>query len=192
MSTLLRHSFAIPKMVHILHTSPSFVSPHPQDYDNLLRLILGKISNSNFENNDTFYSCRPLLAINMGGLGIQSGVYLASSAFLASADGSLKLVYNILPSRFHHTPYQEWEEPLHHWGIGRKDMLPHLLASIGRKRRICLSCREGLKFCYHLQLMPGPGLIFWSPWPRSQELGLKPCRPTPLAFDWTMKPFASP
>ena len=45
-----------------------------------------------------------------------TAVHLAPSAFLDSADGSLKLVHNILPARLLHTPYQERVETLHHWG----------------------------------------------------------------------------
>ena len=67
--TLLHHSFAIPKMSHILCTSPCFASPCLQDYDNLLRLILGKISNIKFGDNDTSW-LQATLPINMGGLGI--------------------------------------------------------------------------------------------------------------------------
>ena len=37
--TLLRHSFAIPKMLHVLRTSPCFSSPRPEDYDVLLRSV---------------------------------------------------------------------------------------------------------------------------------------------------------
>ena len=78
--TLLRHSFAIPKMLHILRTAPCFASPRLQDYDNLLRLILGKITNIKFGDSDTSW-LQATLPINMGGLGIRSAVHLAPSAF---------------------------------------------------------------------------------------------------------------
>ena len=114
-TTLLCHSFAIPNMMHILRTSPCFASPCLQDYDCPLRQILEKICNINFGGNDMSW-LQATLPINMGGLDIQSTVHLAPSAFLASADGSLKLVHNILPSGLLHTTYQEREEALHHCG----------------------------------------------------------------------------
>ena len=54
----------------------------------------------------------------MGGLGIKSAVHLAPSAFLASADGSLDFVNQILPHRLHNTPYQERVEACHQWEVG--------------------------------------------------------------------------
>ena len=42
---LLRHSFAIPKMLYVLHTAPCFLSPFLEKYDTLLRDILSGITN---------------------------------------------------------------------------------------------------------------------------------------------------
>ena len=58
------------------------------------------------------------LPVNMGDLGIKSAVHLSPSAFLASADGSLDLVNQILLHRLHNTPYQERVEACHQWEVG--------------------------------------------------------------------------
>ena len=103
--TLLRHSFAIPNMLDILHTSPCFTSPHLQDYYCLIHQILEKICNINFGGNDTSW-LKATLPINMGGLGIRSAVPLAPSAFLASTDmdhSSLSITSSHLDSSEPHT-----------------------------------------------------------------------------------------
>ena len=120
--TLLRHSFAIPKILHVLRTSPCFNSPCLEDYDVLLCCILSNISNIRFEDNQPSW-LQATLPVNRGGLGIRIAVHLASSAFVASADGSLALVHQILPLRLHNTPYQEKVEARRQWGIGL--MFPH-------------------------------------------------------------------
>ena len=104
-------------MLHILHTSPCFNSLRLHDYDNLLRSILCRISDIQFEDNDQSW-LQATLPVNMGGLGIRSAVHLAPSAILASADGSLDLVNQILPHRLHNTPYQERVEVCHQWEVG--------------------------------------------------------------------------
>ena len=110
--TLLRHSFAIPKMMHVLR-----ISLHLEDYDVLLRSILSNITNIRFEDNQSSW-IQATLPVSKGGLGIRSAVHLASSAFLASADGSVALVNQILPLRLHNTPYQERVEARRQWGAG--------------------------------------------------------------------------
>ena len=128
--TLLRHSFAIPKMLHILRTSASFNSPRLEDYDALLRSILGNITNIRFEDNQPSW-VHATLPVNSGGLGIRSAVHLAPSAFLASADGTVALVHQILPLRLHDTPYQERMEVRRQWGVGLDVFPPTPPASFG-------------------------------------------------------------
>ena len=132
--TLLRHSFAIPKMLHILRTSPclpplafrTMTVSSVRSWRKSATSILGGFDTSWLQ---------ATLPINMGGLGIRSVVHLALSPFLASADGSLKLVHNILPSRLLHTIYQEREEALYHCGFGQEDVLPLPPASYRKKAR---------------------------------------------------------
>ena len=46
--TILRHSFAIPKLLHILRTSPAFSSPRLSSWDNLLVSIVPELLISTF------------------------------------------------------------------------------------------------------------------------------------------------
>ena len=71
--------------------------------------------------------------MNSGGLGIRSAVHLASSAFLASADGTVSLVHQIPPLRLHDTPYQERVEARRQWGVGLDVPPPTPPASFGQK-----------------------------------------------------------
>ena len=115
--TLQHHSFSIPKMVHVLCSSPCFSLPRLEDYDVLLSSILSNITSIRFEDNQSSW-IQATLPVSKGGLGIRSAVHLASSAFLASADGSVALVHEILPLRLHNTPYQERVEAHRQWGVG--------------------------------------------------------------------------
>ena len=104
-----------------LRTSPCFNSPCLEDYDVLLCSIFSNISNIRFENNQPPW-LQATLPVNRGGgfnfghLGTKSAVHHAPSAFLASADGSLALVHQILPLRLHNAPYHEKVEAHHQWG----------------------------------------------------------------------------
>ena len=113
--TLLCHSFAISKMLHVLRTSPCFSSPRLDDV--LLYSILSNITNIRFEDNQSSW-IQATLPVSKGGLGIKSAIHLASSAFLASADGSVAPVHQILPLRLNNTPYQEKVEARRQWGVG--------------------------------------------------------------------------
>ena len=49
---LLMHSFAIPKLLYNLRTSPCFLSPVLLEYDKLLNSIVGRITNICFDVDD--------------------------------------------------------------------------------------------------------------------------------------------
>ena len=49
---LVRHSFALPKLLYNLRTSPCFLSPVLQEYDKLLQAIMGRITNIHFTDDD--------------------------------------------------------------------------------------------------------------------------------------------
>ena len=49
---LVRHSFALPKFLYNLRTSPCFLSPVLQEYDKLLQAIMGRITNIHFTDDD--------------------------------------------------------------------------------------------------------------------------------------------
>ena len=94
---LLRNSFAIPQLLYLLRTSPSFLSPSLKVYDDVLGSIVGTIANTGLDDNAWNQASLPVKA---GGLGIRSAVQLAPSAFLSSAAASTDLVRHILPPRF--------------------------------------------------------------------------------------------
>ena len=122
---LLRNSLAIPKVLHLLRTAPCCLSSTLQDFDQLLKSLLGKISNIDFHENEPAW-LQATLPVSYGGLGIRSVVHLAPSAFLASADGSANLVKQLLPLRFHNCLHPDFELALSYWREG----LDHIDATI--------------------------------------------------------------
>ena len=90
---LLRASFSAPKVMHTLRSSPCIGHPALDRFDNLLRDGLSKITNSNLSDIQWIQASLP---VKEGGLGIRRVASLASSAFLASAAGTLDLQESIL------------------------------------------------------------------------------------------------
>ena len=119
---LLRNSFAIPKLLYNLRTSPCFLSTTLQEYDTLLMSIVSNIVNINFKLDDPAWS-QATLPVKFGGLGIRSAVQLAPSAFLASAAACSDLVFHILPSRLQSSPLPYKNEAMAQWSQGH-DMSP--------------------------------------------------------------------
>ena len=105
--TLLCHSFATPKLIHILLSALCYASSFLHKYDHLLGTILSNITNIHFD--DFMVADFPP---NQCGVAIRSVVHLALSAFQASADGSHDLINHLLPPRLHNSPYSEVEEGL--------------------------------------------------------------------------------
>ena len=106
---LLRNSFAIPKMLYLLRTSPSFLSGKLPDYDKELRSIVCAITNSNLDDSAWLQASLP---IKHGGFGIRSAVSSLSSA-LASSD----LVHLILPPRFGSTQMLHVDAGITTWSL---------------------------------------------------------------------------
>ena len=79
---LLRHSFAIPKILFVLRTTPCFLSDQLEVFDDLLRSMLSNILNINL-GLDTAW-LQATLPVCAGGIGIQRAVQLAPSAYLYS------------------------------------------------------------------------------------------------------------
>ena len=100
---LLRHSFAIPKLLYTHRTSPCFLTPDLKLYDDRLRSIVSTITTIHFAPNDPAWT-QASLPVKFGGLGIRSAVQLAPSAFLTSAAGSSDLAHHILPSHLQNVP----------------------------------------------------------------------------------------
>ena len=120
---LLRHAFALPKVLYTLRTSPSFRSPHLKDFDLLLRSLLGDIANINITDNDMAWA-QASLPVWSGGLGVRSATQLAPSAFLASAAGCTNIAHNLLPSRLRDSPYEAHKDALKVWGVGHAEPPP--------------------------------------------------------------------
>ena len=64
--TLLRHSFAIPKMLHVLRTSPCFNLSRLVEYDGIVRALLCNIANIRLEETDPAW-LQATLPVNKGG-----------------------------------------------------------------------------------------------------------------------------
>ena len=73
---LLRHSLTIPKVLHVLRSSPSFTSPYLENYDNLRRM-LSDIINVHLESGPAWPQAS--LPVRTGGIRIRSTVQLAPS-----------------------------------------------------------------------------------------------------------------
>ena len=77
---LVKHSFALPKLLHCLRTAPCFLSPGLQEYDNHLKVIVSEITNIHFPYESPCWS-QATLPVRLGGLGIRSAVQVAPSVF---------------------------------------------------------------------------------------------------------------
>ena len=108
---LLRNTFAIPKLMHSLRTSPSFLSPSLQLYDNELRNMLRSITNTLL---DDLAWLQASLPVKSGGLGM-SAVHLAPTTYLASFAGCRELTFTILPPHFQESPLSFWDSAISEW-----------------------------------------------------------------------------
>ena len=127
---LLRHALAIPKALHMLHTSPCFLSPALQECHSLLRSHLDTILNINLM--DLAWT-QASLPVWTGSLGVRSATLLAPSTFLASAAGSAHLVHQILPQRLHNSPCPATEGALNSWHQGHNVPPPSGLDAFRQK-----------------------------------------------------------
>ena len=81
---LLLNSFAIPRLIFLLRSSPAFQSPLLQEYDSLLCSLLSTLLNVNNSTNCSAWSLASL-PIRKGGLGFRSAVQLGPSCYLSSS-----------------------------------------------------------------------------------------------------------
>jgi hypothetical protein len=91
---LLQNALAIPKVMHILRTAPSFRSRVLDSFDCVLRSLLESICNIHLSEQNWIQASLP---INLGGLGIRSVTMLVPSAFLASAAGTSSITLALIP-----------------------------------------------------------------------------------------------
>ena len=120
---LLCHSLAIPKLSYMLRTALCFPSPELQAYNELLRSITSNITNISFQDSDPAWT-QASLPVKHGGLGIQTAVQLAPSAFLASAAGSSDLVSQIIPRHLQQVPLVARADALSSWSLGHNSSPP--------------------------------------------------------------------
>ena len=78
--TQLRHSFSIPKLLHVLHTSPAFQTPLLISWGHLLLSIVSKTMNINCRPDNPCWLQATLLVWS-GGLGIRRASLLAPLPF---------------------------------------------------------------------------------------------------------------
>ena len=70
---LLKHSFALPKLLHCLRIAPCFLSPGLHEYDKLLKTIVHETINVHLPEESPSWS-QATLPVRLGGLGIRSAV----------------------------------------------------------------------------------------------------------------------
>ena len=129
---LLRHSFAIPKLLYTLRTSPCFLSSSLELYDERLRYIISSTTNIHLGPNDPTW-IQASLSVKKGGLGIRSAVHLAPSAFLASAASYSDLAHCILPPLLQSAPPPMWKTLLCHGVKATNDLSLSGLPPTARK-----------------------------------------------------------
>ena len=129
---LLRHVFSLPKMLYTLRTSPCFLSPELELFDQLQRKLLGSITNIDLFVSDRAWT-QASLPVWLGGLGIWSVAQLAPSAFLASVAGSSDLSRQLLPPGSEMLFYPEQNEALRVWSISHQEEPPSPTACTHQK-----------------------------------------------------------
>uniref|UniRef100_A0A1X7SSY7 Reverse transcriptase domain-containing protein n=1 Tax=Amphimedon queenslandica TaxID=400682 RepID=A0A1X7SSY7_AMPQE len=120
---LLRYSFAIPKLIFLLRTSPAFLSPLLHEYDSSICSLLSSLLNVNLDYNTTAWA-QASLPVRMGGLGIRRAVQLAPSCFLSSAAASRDLVDRILPAHLSQTPLLYVDQAYAAWSSAYPSLNP--------------------------------------------------------------------
>src|SRR5579872_4347977 len=91
--TILRYSLSVPRLMHTLHSSPSFGHPLLSEFDKTLKECLCSVVNTALTD---IQRTQASLPVRIGGLGIRLASQLAPSAFLASAMGTRQLQDAIL------------------------------------------------------------------------------------------------
>ena len=119
---LLRHSFAILKILYVFRTTPCFLSPKLARFDESLRYLLCVILNVPLDDDSAWLQAS--LPVRSGGIGIRRSVQLAPSAYLASAVCCSELIPLILPPRLHTTSNPLVEEALSLWQATHDNTLP--------------------------------------------------------------------
>ena len=130
--TLLRHSFAIPRLQYLLRTAPCFLSNGLAEYDHILRETLGSVTNTLLTENDPAWM-QASLPVKLGGLGVRSAAQVAPSAYLASVAATEELVSLISPINHRALPAPSVDVAMAKWS--QEDTLtpPQGLAAFRQK-----------------------------------------------------------
>ena len=83
----------------------SFQLTHPTSWDHLMKSIMCRITNVDFDRGDTWLQAT--LPVELGGLGFRSASTFVPSAFLASAEGAYELMQQLLPVSLSTVSYLE-------------------------------------------------------------------------------------
>ena len=121
--TLLRHSFAIPKLHYLLRSAPCFLSGKLAEYDSTLRAIISSVTNTPLTQKDEAW-LQATLPVRFGGLGVRSAAHVAPSAYLSSTAASADLVSALLPESNHSDLFPFSEAALARWSEGHSDAPP--------------------------------------------------------------------
>ena len=120
---LFQHSFAILKLQYLLRTAPCYQPKALAKYDNTLRSIMGKVTNSAVMSDDRAW-IQATLPVKLGGLGMRSAVEVASSAYLDSLHTTSTLVETILPLNMSSTTPSLLGDALSCWSEGHDFQSP--------------------------------------------------------------------
>jgi hypothetical protein len=90
---LLRSCFSAPKILFLLRSSPCFGAPKLEVFDNLLKVGLSSITNTDFSEVQSIQANFP---VRVGATGVRRVASLALSAYLASAASILELQQSVL------------------------------------------------------------------------------------------------
>ena len=121
--TLLRHSFAIPKLHYLLRSAPCFLSGKLAEYDSTLRAIISSVTNTPLTQKDEAW-LQATLPVRFEGLGVRSAAHVAPSAYLSSTAASADLVSALLPESNHSDLFPFSEAALARWSEGHSDAPP--------------------------------------------------------------------
>ena len=128
---LLKHAFAMPKLLYLLRSSPCFSCLSLLDFDELQRALISKILNVSLDDRAWVQASLP---VRNGGIGIRRADQLAPSAFLASATACSDLIHKLVPERLHDVSYDLFVSALVTWSQLCDDHSPPCAPESARQR----------------------------------------------------------
>ena len=163
---LLRHAFALPKVLYTLRTLSSFQFPQPKTFE----LFLGGIANISIADDDLAWA-QASLPVWSRVLGVRSATQLAPSTFLGLAAGCTNITRQLLPPRLRDTTYNACEDALKAWSVGHAEPPPPVEVAHCQKNWDVPLSKPPLKPSRALPQMPLPKPGYWLLVRKSLELG---------------------